>query len=174
MASPQIEVLTREFLACRHVLESLVRRILRGPEADVQDAVQDVWVKAAMHARACRDDDRKKWMCAIAYNHALGLLRKRRVRRRHQSLNGPRPIDVCDRAPSALQQMLVHADAEAVRLAVVQLPLADREAIRLVYFEDESVINAALALDAGRCTLSTRLRRARTKLRISLKQLKAA
>jgi RNA polymerase sigma-70 factor (ECF subfamily) len=66
---------------------------------------------------------------------------------------------------SALRGLIERQDAEAVRKAVLTLPVRYREAILLFYFEDKSVGDAASVLGIAEGTLKARLHRGRELLR---------
>lgn len=61
-----------------------------------------------------------------------------------------------------------HADAQAVRRAIDQLPAPMRAAIALFYLDDLSVAEVAMALDVPQGTVKTRLMHARERLRWAL------
>ena len=59
---------------------TLAYRIMRNHD-DADDAVQDAWIKAYKHLNAFdRRSQFSTWLCRIAINSALGILRKRRAR----------------------------------------------------------------------------------------------
>ena len=72
--------------------------------------------------------------------------------------------------PENLPDCVGEADDEAaaLTLAVMQLPIREREAVLLYYYQDMNVCEIAKALGVTQPTVSYRLRRAREKLRREL------
>ena len=96
------------------------------------------------------DSDRgstRTWLLAIVRNRSISVLRARR---------GQRPATLDQDLPSAngmdlLDQVVPHLDAEIARKALASVPIEQRQAIELAYFEGltHSEIATRLSLPLG-------------------------
>jgi len=147
---------------------SIAVRILQNP-ADAEDVVQDVFSQAWRHAS--RYDVARgavgAWLLTVARSRAIDRLRARRVR---PDLAAPGKIvrDVLD--PALLQdaQLLTAEQVERVRGALGELPMPQRTALELAYYEGLTHKEIAERLQEPLGTVKTRIRLAMSKLRDTL------
>jgi RNA polymerase sigma-70 factor, ECF subfamily len=147
---------------------SIAVRILQNP-ADAEDVVQDVFSQAWRHAS--RYDVARgavgAWLLTVARSRAIDRLRARRVR---PDLAAPGKIvrDVLD--PALLQdaQLLTAEQVERLRGALGELPMPQRTALELAYYEGLTHKEIAERLQEPLGTVKTRIRLAMLKLRDTL------
>jgi RNA polymerase sigma-70 factor (ECF subfamily) len=135
--------------------------------AELDDAVQDVFVKAWAARAAFRGDaSPSTWLTRIAINHLVS--RQRSLRTRLRALADLRAIwKLGPRRPDA---RLALSEAEQEAMACVRrLPEKLRTAFVLRYLEEMSAADAAGILDIPEATVRTRAFHARKKLRAMLK-----
>ena len=147
----------------------LARRVVRDPglcEEVVQDTFVKVWRRAetfdASRAGAVT------WLVGVARNCAIDRLRREAAQPLHGSveiLDGDGASTVDDGASSADDEYAadpadiaqVHDRADRIRVAVKQLPPAQRRAIELAYFSGLSQSEIATRLDEPLGTIKTRI-----------------
>jgi RNA polymerase sigma-70 factor (ECF subfamily) len=134
-----------------------------GDRTIAEDVTQEVFL-AVMRDAARYEPGRSSvtaWLCGIARNHA---------RRRFERDRGTVPLedesggDVASENPDPLSDLTRAEGIEAVRKAVLRLPLRYREAVVLCDLQELSYTDAATALDCAIGTVRSRLHRGRTLL----------
>jgi RNA polymerase sigma-70 factor (ECF subfamily) len=147
---------------------SLALRILQN-QADAEDIVQDVFAQA--WRQASRYDASRgqvaAWLLTLARSRAIDRLRAQRAR--PETTSGRHAAgDLVDHAV-AVDAMLLSAEQVArVRAALDELPLLQRMAIELAYYEGLTHTEIAERLEQPLGTVKTRIRAAMLKLRESL------
>jgi RNA polymerase sigma-70 factor, ECF subfamily len=147
---------------------SLALRILRDP-SDAEDVVQEVFFQA--WRQASRYDPSRgavaAWLLNQTRSRAIDRLRARRAR--------PAPADVTssseevvDPSPALDWQVLSAEQVTLVRAAIDELPVLQRVAIELAYYEGCTQTEIADRLEQPLGTVKTRIRLAMAKLRESL------
>lgn len=143
-----------------------------GDGAAVDDVLQELALALAQRNGKPLEAERVTgWLYRVAVRQAL-LHRRREGRRRRrddgfaQRTEAARPAE-----PDPLQWLLCDEQQAMVRKALSTLPPPDRELLLLKYTEDWSCRELARRLGATETTVTTRLHRAREKLRGALATL---
>jgi len=151
----------------RHVrpLYSLILRIL-GNETEAEDVLQEVFAQA--FCQASRYDARRgavaAWLLTIARSRAIDHLRARRTR--VEARTGEQTLgEMPDAQPDAASTMLDEERSRLVRQALGELPMLQRMAIELAYYEGLSHSEIAERLEQPLGTVKTRIRLGLLKLR---------
>jgi RNA polymerase sigma-70 factor (ECF subfamily) len=135
-------------------------RIVRsGPDAE--EIAQDAFVKAWLGLKEFRGDAAfSTWLYRIVAHRALDRVETLKNRRAREE-----PLE--DAVAVATSSGEAPADADSRRIArlMESLPSAQRTAVALFYFEEQSVAEIALLLKMPEGTVKTNLSRARAALR---------
>ena len=146
---------------------SLALRIV-GDEADAEDVLLDVFDQA--WRQAGRYDARRgtvaAWLLNLARSRAIDRLRARRARPDRSAATADDalaslPAHVTD----PMDALAASRDAEKVRRALNELPVLQRLAIELAYFEGLTQSEIAERLEQPLGTVKTRIRNGLLKLR---------
>ena len=146
----------------------LVRRIARhrGASAEaIDDVVQDVLV--TLHgARATFDPSRSftAWLTAITQRRTIDMLRKQ-TRRGAREVYAPLAFESHPAADNPEQDVARGGEAAALRALVADLPERQREAVRLLALEENSLDDASKATGRTKTALKVNLHRAIKTLR---------
>lgn len=138
---------------------ALAQRIL-GNRDEAEEVLQDAFVRVWQEA-ASYDANRagfRAWICTIARNRALDVLRRRATAQKMSaSLEPP--------TGPARPDASIAADSERVKSALGQLPPPQRQAIELAYYEGLTHVEIAERLSAPLGTVKTRILDGMRKLR---------
>ena len=143
---------------------SLALRIVRD-RGEAEDVTQEVFVQAWRQANRF-DTTRGSvagWLLTMARTRAIDLIRRRRVR--------PQPgaddivVETKDDSPAQDVQLEWGQRAEAIQEAMGSLPLLQRLAIELAFFEGLTQAEIAEQLEVPLGTVKTRIRQGLLKLR---------
>jgi RNA polymerase sigma-70 factor, ECF subfamily len=146
---------------------ALALRVVRD-RGDAEDVTQDVFVQAWKYAERF-DAGRGQvvaWLMNMARTRAIDLLRRRRVR--PQPADDDTPIETTDLTPAQDVQLDWSRRAEAVQQAMTSLPVLQRLAVELAFFEGLTHAEIAEQLEVPLGTIKTRVRQGLLKLRDSL------
>ena len=150
---------------------SLALRIV-GDENDAEEVAQDVFAQAwrrASHYELSRGTV-VGWLLVMARTRAIDRLRARRVRpegRVHED-DGLTLQQLPASTPDVASEMLAAERGQRVRRALEDLPVLQRVAIELAYFEGLSQREIAERLEQPLGTVKTRMRLGLLKLRGAL------
>lgn len=141
-------------------VSSVIARILRGRQADVEELTADVFLAAWENREKLRPGQVKGWLGAVARNKAKNKLRQmgRTLPLEEDALDLPGPEDPA----GALER---EEEGRRVRRAVDSLPAPDRELFLRRYYYAQSVKEIAGAMGLNESAVKTRLRRGRLKLK---------
>jgi len=133
----------------------------RAPDAVAQDVAAETYAIAWRRRRRLPSDDLVlAWLLAIARRALANQSRSERRRLRLSRRLAEAPRAPTDPAPSA--------DGPDVHTAMAALSGADRELLRLAYWDDLSPAQIAQVVGVSPSTASVRLHRARRRLRAAL------
>jgi RNA polymerase sigma-70 factor (ECF subfamily) len=151
---------------------SLALRVVndRGRAEDVvQDAFLSVWRKAASYAEG--RGSVKTWLTSIVRNRAIDVVR---ARRESDGDDEAVLLALRDPSPSVVEQVTASLDRDVVRAAIAGLPVDQRQAVVMAYFEglSHSEISEATGLPLG--TVKSRIRLGMHRLRTAILEAGAA
>lgn len=150
------------------LIYSLALRVLRD-QGDAEDVVQEVfaqvWRQAGRYDRA--RGNVAAWLVMLTRSRAIDRLRRRQARPEAPGIESD-ALAIADDAPLADDQLLTAVRAEAVRLAMDGLPLLQRIAIELAFYEGLTHVEIAERLEQPLGTVKTRIRQGLLALRSRL------
>ena len=147
-----------------------VALLMTGSAAAAEDVTQDVFL-AVMHDAKRFEPGRASvaaWLCGIARNHARRKLdRDRRTVQLSDHADRTEPIAVVH--PDPLGDLSTAEQIDALRQAVLSLPIRYREVVVLCDLQDLSYDDAASALECAVGTVRSRLHRGRALLEVKMR-----
>jgi RNA polymerase sigma-70 factor (ECF subfamily) len=144
---------------------SLALRIL-GDVSEAEDVVQEVFSQAWRQASrySASRGSVAAWLLTLARSRAIDRLRARRAR--PAGVTDDRAAgQVVDAGPPVDSQVLSSEQVARVRAALEELPVLQRAAIELAYYEGLTHAEIAARLEEPLGTVKTRIRLAMMKLR---------
>ncbi len=157
----------------RHIRSvfGLAMRVMQD-QGDAEDVVQEVFSQA--WAQATRYDATRgsvaSWLLMMARTRAIDKLRSKRAKPDSAPLPGENAvIELPDPAVGAERQILTAESATQLRAALTELPVPQRIAIELAYFEGLTQTQIAGRLEQPLGTVKTRIRTGLLKLREALR-----
>ncbi len=155
-------------------------RMVRDP-AMAEDLAQEVFLRV-YRARKGYTPSAKftTWLFRIATNLALNAVRDERHRRRDVSIEQPgdaregeteQPLEIPDRSPSVVDQMMHRDRAAFIQRAILRLPEKQRAAVLMHKYHQMDYDQIAEALECSESALKSLLFRAYEALRVELAPL---
>jgi len=150
---------------------SLALRVLQDP-LDAEDVVQDVftqaWTQAARYS--AERGAVAAWLLNLARSRAIDRLRARRARPQIATQGAAADVfaDVPDRGTAPDVELLSSEQIARVRAALDELPVLQRIAIELAYYEGLTHTEISERLEQPLGTVKTRIRQAMLRLRDAL------
>jgi RNA polymerase sigma-70 factor (ECF subfamily) len=143
---------------------SLCRYIL-GSHEDAEDASSEVFARLP---RALETYDRalpfSRWLSSVASHHCIDLLRRKKSEQRVLAPVDAAPDEHASAARSAIDELLVEEERDAVRAAIARLPERYRAPVELRYYGDMSYSEIARELGLTRANAKTLVFRARKEI----------
>jgi RNA polymerase sigma-70 factor, ECF subfamily len=164
-------------LCLRHrgLLMNRIYRIVRHPE-DTEDVLQETLLKAHQHLQTFRGAcSFSTWLVAIGTNMSLMLLRRRKALRKYScdvvTEDGETLVmDFRDPAPDPEQRYMMSQTSQKVNHAVRRLSPQLRNVLEMYYKSELRLKDVAKILGVTEAATKSRVLRARSMLRRSLKQ----
>ena len=164
----RVEIFTREFLAYRPILARTVVRILHCGPQEVEDVLQDVWIKGATYVAKHPVEHHKSWLYQIAFRTALSRLRDAKRRPNAVSRDGEAStIDRPDHGPRPDEIAAWRELREAVSALERRIP-KQIAALRLVHLEEHTYLETAELLGIAEGTAKSNVFKALRQLRAAL------
>lgn len=139
-----------------------------GDSSIAEEITQDVYLRVWEKANTYRPDQGKvvTWLASIARYRAIDILRRQSVRpegnraawAEEEAFEPPDDTNIEEQVETAQR-------SHHIRSAIAQLPLEQREALSLAYFQGYSHTEIAAILNEPLGTIKTRIRLAMQKLR---------
>jgi len=169
MAGHNADALAELYDRYARTVYSLALRIV-GEQADAEDVVQEVFSQA--WTQAPRYDAGRgavaAWLLTMTRSRAIDRVRARRARPDSDPADEVQLSRLVDPAEPHDVSLLTGEQVSRLRLAMARLPLLQRVAIELAYFEGLTQSEIAARLDEPLGTVKTRVRLGLLKLRESL------
>ena len=150
-------------------MHSLVLRIV-ADEGDAEDVVQEVFAQA--WRQAARYDPLRgavgAWLLMMARTRAIDRVRARRARPGQQTIEDAGVLGLASADPDAASGLIEAEQTRQVLRALDELPLLQRLAIELAYYEGLTQREIAARLEEPLGTVKTRIRLGLLKLRDAL------
>lgn len=167
MARGESEGLAELYDRHARLIFSLALRIVRD-QGDAEDVVQEVF--SQVWRQAARFDLTRgnvaAWLVTLSRTRAIDLLRRRQAR---PALATSEPtVEPPDESPGPDVQMEWQTRATEVRRALEMLPLLQRAAVELAFFDGLTHAEIADQLEVPLGTVKTRVRQGLLKMRDSL------
>lgn len=162
--------LAEVFRQQRQPLERFLLGLLRD-RTDVDDALQEVFLKLVESWPSIRSETAKSWLFTVAYHEALDLRRRRKRQDAALVRLWERPA-WADHRSSASGELEVQRreEIDAVRQALAKLPDEQRDVVQRRVYEDQNFADIAAELRCPLGTVLTRMRRALKALARTLKE----
>lgn len=127
-------------------------------DADANDIAQDSFIEAFSKLNTLNDTKKfKQWICRIANNKALNLLKHNNVLKFDNIDDDTEYTELPDKKKSAETQIIGNEVADILKTIIEKLPLEQRITVFMYYYEDMSVKEIAEAYGISENTVRSRL-----------------
>lgn len=153
---------TAAFTAAAEQYQDMVYRIALshlGNFQDAEDAVQEVFIKLFRQDSPPIGDSLRYWLIRVTVNHCRDLLRSPWRKRR---------VSMTELAAEQTEPVFDREEQRELFRAVMVLPEKYRTVLYLFYYEELSIQETAELLKLSQSAVTTRLSRARSKLKEQL------
>jgi RNA polymerase sigma-70 factor (ECF subfamily) len=150
------------------LIYSLALRVVRD-QGEAEDIVQEVFAQVWQQASRYREARGNviAWMLTVTRSRAIDRLRRRASRPQHAGEDSA-VTEIADGAPAIDEQLAWAGRAVQIRGALESLPLLQRIAIELAFYEGLTHAEVAERLELPLGTIKTRIRQGLLKLRDQL------
>ena len=126
-------------------------KLASGDRSWALDRAHDVFIRLHENLKTLDlDDDLRPWLRKVAVNECLMDLRRRDRRRRLLGLFGRSPADTDVSPERPDRSAALHRDLIALDHALGRLPAKQRVLLSLMYFEGESLTDAATLIGVSK------------------------
>ena len=138
-----------------------------------EEATQDIFLNIWLKSGSFKPDrgQPKTWIMSVAHHRIIDLIRSRR---RTTAITVASDSEDLERIPAAIlpidEQVERKLERERIQKSLATLPEAQREVIRMAYFDGYSQSEIATLLNQPLGTVKTRVRLAMQKLRLVLQE----
>jgi RNA polymerase sigma-70 factor, ECF subfamily len=147
---------------------SLCRYLLNSFDA-AEDATHEVFLKAQRRLDTYDPSlPFSSWICGIATNHCIDLLRRKGTEKRIFEMDGTDPRELPSAGPTPLGALVASERGHDVRNALSRLPEKYRVPLVLAYYNEMSYDEIAAAMGLGRNHVATLIFRGKQQLREKL------
>lgn len=148
-------------------LSSYIRKLGIVLKEDVQDVLQDVFVKAYQNLNAFdRQLSLSTWLYRITHNETMSFFRRRKVRPDgHTELNSEEILTTLQSADNLVKELDSRYDSSTIARAIEKLPELYKEVIVLAYFEHKKYEEISDIIQVSPNTVATRISRAKSRLK---------
>ena len=148
----------------RHV--GMVCKIARqyfGPKAEIDDLVQDLTLTLWQNKNAWKHGSARlsSWLYKVASNKCIDMLRQKRI----PTHDGIVPDNIMAHDPSAEDRVASQQQAKQMQGLLAELPVSQKLALTLYYYEEASLHQIAKRLDVSELAARSLLKRGKQNLR---------
>jgi|TARA_R110001592_G_scaffold22122_3_gene88471 RNA polymerase sigma-70 factor (ECF subfamily) len=136
-------------------LRAFLLGVLRNHDL-VDEVLQLTFSKALETGGTSKEETRKGWLFRVAYNEAMGLIRRNTIQRKSLNQLGQTTKFFSNDSPD--QRLLDDENIEQIRLALTQLPESQQAVVKARIYENKTFNEIAQDLNIPLGTVLTRMR----------------
>ena len=155
-------------------LSRYLRRIGVYKEEDVQDLLQDIFIKIYKNINSFNKDlSFSSWIYRISHNEAISFFRHNKARPEGNMLDDSEEMlfRIEDESIDLIQEIDQTINAKFLQKAILGLDQKYRDVLVLRYFEDRDYENISDILQIPKGSVATLIHRAKSRLKDKLKKL---